>query len=142
MRTAMNLPMGRRRWKGDHAAAAMGKCRYRWENYFVANRCEKRSLHVRNDDGGVAPSTRNGTKWVVVQGCWTAAPGVGDRNDCLNKSACGNGSGSCLSLLAELLVVVRAAMWEMGSRRPGKARQLDRAVAPGAAVEWVGNRLL
>lgn len=140
MRTTMNLPMGRRRWKGDHAAAAMGKCRYRWENYFVVNRCEKRSLHVRNDDGGAAPSTRNGTKGVVVQGCWTAAPGGGDKNDCLNKSVCGN--GSCLSLLAGLLVVARAVKWEMGSRRPGKARQLDRAVASGAAVVWAGNPLL
>lgn len=120
MRTTMNLPMGRRRWKGDHAAVATGKCRYRCENYFVVNRCEKRSRHVKNDDGGVAPSTRNGTKWVVVQGCWTAAPWGGDRNGCSNRSVYGN--GSCLSLLAELLVVARAAKWEMGSRRPGKAR--------------------
>ena len=130
MRTAMNLRMGRRRWKGDRAhAAATGKCQC--ENYFVVSRrertakkdedlCEKRSLHVRNDDGGVAPSTRNGTKWVVVQGCWTAAPGGGDKNDCLNRSVYGN--GSYLSLLAELLVVARAARREMGSRTPGKAR--------------------
>jgi hypothetical protein len=131
MRTTMNLPMGRRRWKGDHAhAAATGKCRCQSGNYFAVSRrertakkddlCEKRSLHVRNDDGGVAPSTRNGTKWVVVQGCWTAAPGGGDRNDCSNRSVYGN--GSCLSLLAELLVAARGAKWEMGSRRPGKAR--------------------
>lgn len=38
--------------------------------------CEKR-LHVRNDDGGVAVSTWNGTRWVVMRGCWTAAPGDG-----------------------------------------------------------------
>jgi hypothetical protein len=132
MRTTMNLPMGRRRWKGDHAhAAATGKCRCRSENYFVVSRrertgkededlCEKRSLHVRNDDGSAAPSTRNGTKWVVVQGCWTAAPGGGDRNDCSNRSVYGN--GSCLSLLVELLVAARAAKWKTGSRRPGKAR--------------------
>jgi hypothetical protein len=129
MRTRMNLPMGRRRWKGDHAhGAAMGKCHCRCENYFVVSRhedededlCEKWSLHVRNDDGGVAPSTRNGTKWVVVQGCWRAAPGGGDRNGCLNRSVYGN--ESCLSLLVELLVAARAAKWEMGSRRPGKAR--------------------
>ncbi len=69
MQTRMNLPMGRRRWKGDHAhAAATEKCRCRCENYFVVSRregedlCEKWSLHVKNDDGGVAPSTRNGTK--------------------------------------------------------------------------------
>jgi hypothetical protein len=131
MRTTMNLPMGHRRWKGDHAhAAATGKCRCRCENYFVVSRtakededlCEKRSLHVRNDDGGVAPSTRNGTKWVVVQGCWTTAPGGGDTNDCSNRSVYGNGSCSYLSLLAELPVAARVAKWEMGSRRPGKAR--------------------
>jgi hypothetical protein len=129
MRTTMNLPMGRRRWEGDHAhVAETGKCRCRCVNYFVVSRtakededlCEKRSLHVRNDDGGVAPSTRNGTKSVVVQGCWTAAPGDGDRNDCSNRSVYGN--GSCLSLLAELLVAARVARREMGSRRPGKAR--------------------
>lgn len=131
MRTTMNLPMGRIRWKGDHAhAAATGKYRCRCENYFVVSRtakededqCEKRSLHVRNDDGGVAPSTRNGTRWVVVQGCWTAAPGGEDTNDCSNRSVYGNGSCSYLSLLAELLVAARVAKWEMGSRRPGKAR--------------------
>ena len=133
MRTTMNLSMRRRRWKGDHAhAAATGKCRCRCVNYFVVSRtakededededlCGKRSLHVRSDDGGVAPSTRNGTKWVVVQGCWTAAPGGGDKNDCSNRSVYGN--ESCLSLLAELLVAARVAKWEMGSRRPGKKR--------------------
>jgi hypothetical protein len=130
MRTRMSLPMGRRRWKGDHAhGASTGKCRCRCENYFVGSRreddedlCENWSLHVKNDDVGVAPSTRNGTKWVVVQGCWTAAPGGGDKNDCLNTSVFGNESWSCLSLLAELLVPAQVAKWMMESRRPGKAR--------------------
>jgi hypothetical protein len=126
MRTRMNLPMGRRRWKEDHAhGAATGKCHCRCGNYFVVSRhededlCEKWSLYVKNDDGGVAPLTRNGTKW-VVQGCWRAAPGGGDRNGCSNKNVYGN--GSCLSLLVVLFVAARVAKWEMGSRKPGRAR--------------------
>lgn len=131
MRTTMNLPMVHRRWKGDHAhAAAMGKCRCRCVNHFVVSQtakegedlCGKRSLHVRNDDEGVAPSTRNCTKWVVAQGCWTTAPGGGGKNDCLNRSVYGSGSCFCLNLLVGLLVAARVARWEMGSRRPGKAR--------------------
>jgi len=78
---------------------------------------------------------------VVVLGCWTAAPGDGDRNDYSNRSAYGN--GSCSSLLAELLVAARVAKREMGSRRPGKARLLEiPAGAPGAAAEWTGSPLL
>jgi hypothetical protein len=122
MHTMMNLPTGHTRWKGVHAADAKGRCRCcRCESRFVASRrggtaedeedlCEKRSRHVRrgrNDDGGVAPLTRNGTKRVVAQGCWTAAPGDGDRNGCSNRSAYGNESYS--SPLAELLVAARVA---------------------------------
>jgi hypothetical protein len=62
----MNLPMGRRQWKGGHDhAAAKGRCRCCCESYFVVSRHV--NPHVKNDDGGAAPSTRNGTKSVVAQ---------------------------------------------------------------------------
>ena len=109
IRTRMNLSMGRRQWKGDVAAWKCCRC----ENYFVVSRHEGEDLYEKE---GVAPSTRYGKKWVVVQGqgCWTAAPGGGDRNDCPNRSVYRN-RPCCLSLLAELLVAARRANRHMVS---------------------------
>ena len=112
-RTTMNLPMGRRRWKGGHAhAAAKERCRCYCESYFVVNRHV--NPHVKNDDGGAAPSTRNGTKSAVVQRCWAVVREGGDKNDCSSMSAYGN--GTCPSLSAELLVGALAVNWQLGSR--------------------------
>jgi len=130
MRTSMNLLMGRKRWKGGHAhAAAKGRDRCRCESRFAVSRRGgtsqeeqdpgEKSPHVKTDDGGVAPSTRSGTKWVVVRGGGVVAPEGGGKNGCSSTSAYGN--GSCPSLSAELLVGVRVVKWKMGSRTLGKA---------------------
>jgi hypothetical protein len=132
MRTTMNLPTVRKRWKGGHAhAVAKGMGRCRCESRFVVSRWEgtaqeeedlgeKKSPYVKNDDGSVARSTRNGTKSVVVLGCWVAAPEGAGKNDCSSMNAYGN--GSCPSLSVELLVGVRAVKWKRGTRTLGMVR--------------------
>ena len=149
MRTTMNLRMGHIRWKGAHAhAVAKGKGRCRCESRFVVSRRgrtaqdlgEQKSPHVKNDDGVVAPSTRNGTKSVAVQDGWMIAPEDGDKNDCLSMSA--YAYESCSSLSAGLLVGTRAAKRQTGSRTLERARQLGaQAVAVGAAVLWAESCL-
>jgi hypothetical protein len=134
--------MARRRWMGAHAFA-----KKRWwrggpsrnGNHFVGSRYGgtaedpgEKNPHVRNDDGGAAP-TRNGTNW-VVQGWEAAALGDVDTNDYLSMNACGNESSS--SSAAELLVGAREVNWETGSHRLGKVqRRGDPAAVAGGLVE-------
>lgn len=149
MRRTMNLQMGHIRSKGAHAhAVAKGRGRCRCESRFVVSRRwrtaedlgEQKSPHVKNDDGVVAPTTRNGTKSVAVQDYWIVAPEDRDKNDCLSMTAYAYESYSSLS--AELLVGTRAVKRQMGSRTLGRARQLRaQAVAVGAVVRWAESCL-
>jgi hypothetical protein len=111
--------MGHKQWMGDHVhavAKGRGHCRCGGTAQEEDDWGEK-SPDVKNDDGSVVLSTRNGTKLVVDQGCWVDAPEGGGKNYCSSMSAYGSGSckASCPNLSGELLVWARAVKWKMGS---------------------------
>ena len=93
---------------------------------------DEKSRHVKNDDGGAAP-TRNCTNW-VAQGWVDVTLEGGDGNDYSSMSVCENVSWNPS---VELLVRVLAVNWQKGSHTLGKVQRWDvRDVEAGAAVEW------
>jgi len=118
-------------WERCHSSPS--RCANRFESRLgeTAEHPDEKSRHVKNDDGGAAP-TRNCTNW-VVQGWVDVTLEGGDGNDYSSTSVCENVSWSPS---AELLVGVLAVNWQKGSHTMGEVQRRDvRDVAAVAAVE-------